>query len=259
MWTRKSFLVAAVLFVMLCVTVGSIHGAPAQPTTTHILSPEADVYVRDDQPTTTSNTNRLALKASVPDGSTCSPQMISYLKFDLGDVLAGETVSVANLVLSVENADLTGSITMAIKASDTTDWLESGTAGDPKLPTWNNPLALGATVYATAQSAASGTITFTSSELASYLNGKKGGLVTLAIVPQLPCTGFNPFQNFRSKEYSSGVATPTLTINPSTAISLSTFRAADPATNWPLIVGLGALAAVVIGGLAVARRRAARG
>jgi hypothetical protein len=44
-----------------------------------------------------------------------------------------------------------------------------------------------------------------------------------------------------------------------TAVTLRTFRAADPAVNWPLIVGLGALAAVVIGGLAVSRRRAARG
>jgi hypothetical protein len=42
-----------------------------------------------------------------------------------------------------------------------------------------------------------------------------------------------------------------------TAVTLSTFQAADPAVNWPLIAGLGALAAVVIGGLAVTRRRAA--
>jgi hypothetical protein len=40
---------------------------------------------------------------------------------------------------------------------------------------------------------------------------------------------------------------------------MSTFRSADPAVNWPLITGLGALAAVVIGGLAVSRKRAARG
>ena len=39
------------------------------------------------------------------------------------------------------------------------------------------------------------------------------------------------------------------------AVKMSTFRAADPAVNWPLVAGLGALAAAVIGGLAVARRR----
>lgn len=40
------------------------------------------------------------------------------------------------------------------------------------------------------------------------------------------------------------------------AVNMSTFRSADSAVNWPLIAGLGALAAAVIGGLAVARRRA---
>jgi hypothetical protein len=43
------------------------------------------------------------------------------------------------------------------------------------------------------------------------------------------------------------------------AVTMSTFRAVDPAVNWPLTVGLGALAAIVVGGLAVSRRRAARG
>lgn len=43
-----------------------------------------------------------------------------------------------------------------------------------------------------------------------------------------------------------------------TAVTMSTFRAADPAVNWPLIVGAGVLALAVLGGLAVTRRRAVR-
>ena len=50
---------------------------------------------------------------------------------------------------------------------------------------------------------------------------------------------------------------PSLALQATTAVTMSTFRSADPAVNWPLIAGLGALAAVVIGGLAVSRRRAA--
>ena len=50
---------------------------------------------------------------------------------------------------------------------------------------------------------------------------------------------------------------PNLNIATPTAVTMSTFHAADPAVNWPLIAGVGALAAVLIGGLAVARRRAA--
>ena len=53
------------------------------------------------------------------------------------------------------------------------------------------------------------------------------------------------------------VTQPQLTVSSTpTAVTMSTFRAADPAVNWPLIVGLGALATVLIGGLAVSRRRA---
>jgi hypothetical protein len=48
-----------------------------------------------------------------------------------------------------------------------------------------------------------------------------------------------------------------LGVSAPTAVTMSTFRATDPALNWPLIAGLGALFAVVVGGLAVARKRAA--
>lgn len=41
-----------------------------------------------------------------------------------------------------------------------------------------------------------------------------------------------------------------------TAVTMSTFRSADPTVNWPLIVGVGALVAAVIAGLVVFRRRA---
>ena len=49
---------------------------------------------------------------------------------------------------------------------------------------------------------------------------------------------------------------PALNIATPTAVTMSTFRAADPAVNWPLIAGVGALAALTAGGVLFYRKRA---
>jgi len=66
-----------------------------------------------------------------------------------------------------------------------------------------------------------------------------------------------PTSNIVALSSRTGSTSPALTVESPTAVTMSTFRSADPAFNWPLIAGLGALAAVVIGGLAVTRKRAA--
>ena len=85
-------------------------------------------------------------------------------------------------------------------------------------------------------------------------------VVTLAMSFSANCNSNNSQMNFFSQEYSVDTTfRPVLDIKATTtAVTLSTFRPADPTVNWPLIVGLGALAAVAIGGLTVTRRRAAR-
>ncbi len=95
----------------------------------------------------------------------------------------------------------------------------------------------------------------------TFLNGRKGGLATLAITSDvsLGCgSDATLYQYLRSKDQTDGPKPQlNLTTEVSTAVTMSTFRSADPAVNWPLIAGLGVLAAVVIGGLAVTRKRAA--
>jgi hypothetical protein len=63
----------------------------------------------------------------------------------------------------------------------------------------------------------------------------------------VPLNGSNQISGCHSEEASP------------TAVTLSGFTTGHATPGWPLIVGLGALAAVVAGGLAVSRRRAARG
>jgi hypothetical protein len=85
-------------------------------------------------------------------------------------------------------------------------------------------------------------------------------IVTLAMSFSANCNPSNSQITLFHQEYTVDPSfRPVLDIKASapTAVTMSTFRATDPAVNWPLIAGLGALAAVVIGGLAVARRRAA--
>ena len=147
----RAFLGVGILLAVMSMIVGGIQAAPAEPAGTYVPPTIAYVYVRDDQGTTTANTDRLAVKASVdPSGSVCTAQMISYLKFDLGAAAIPSDQKISGAT-GFDCEAMDPSITIAIKASDTTDWLESGTAGDPKLPTWNSPLVLGPTVYATAR------------------------------------------------------------------------------------------------------------
>jgi hypothetical protein len=63
----------------------------------------------------------------------------------------------------------------------------------------------------------------------------------------VPLNGSNQISGCHSEETSP------------TVVSLSDFTTSRATPGWPLIVGLGALAAVVVGGMAVSRRRAARG
>jgi LPXTG-motif cell wall-anchored protein len=51
---------------------------------------------------------------------------------------------------------------------------------------------------------------------------------------------------------------PHMTISAPSAVALSTFQATDSAVNWPLIAGLAALAALLVGVLVYRRRAIAR-
>ena len=111
----------------------------------------------------------------------------------------------------------------------------------------------------------------TSSALASYISsqavitdGKASFALLLTSCPN-DASGLGLTLQFKDHKGTSGGipgvsdlgTAPFLAIWNPTNVTLSTFRAPDPAVNWPLIIGLGALAAVVTGGLAVTRRRAA--
>jgi hypothetical protein len=255
------WLIVGIIAVLLLAgaAVGSQVGVAA-PAATLNLTPTDDASVRLTTPDGSYNSGLLTVTADGPPAAQCTPNRVAYLRFDLSTIPSGDTVDSAVLALAAQ-ASL-GSLTMAVEGSTNTAWSEDG-VGQPAL-TWNNKPALGSPL-ASAPSAASGSVSFSGTGLTDFIAANKGNLVTLAITSvgndatNYPCGGDpQPYQYFYSKENTAQAAAPTLTINSTpTALTLSTLHAAGPTVNWPLIVGLGVLALVVIVGLAVSRRRAA--
>jgi len=189
----------------------------------------------------------------------CSPTRATYLGWSLVGVNA-ELTSASELTLFVNNAQSTNSGSVALYEVSDDTWSETTVTG-------NSAPALGSLITSVPiPTTTGGMITFTGNSLADWLNKNTsyvGGNDTVAgndlvsfAVQVTGCTGFSNPARFDSKDKVGGTAPTLILFNP-TAVTLSTFHSTAPSLNWPLIAGLGALAAVVIGGLAVTRRRAA--
>ena len=259
MKNRIQQLVGIVFVLLLCGVVTGAQTSVAAPTGTHNLVPTDDAYIGSDTgPTgdgTAFNGVTLRVYGDVLPGGGCSPNRVSYLLFDLSGITPSEKIESATLTLAVNSgAPQDGStMTMAVEGTTNVAWSEDG-VGQPVLHWVNNRPTLG-TPLASKPMVVSGSIEFSDALLTKFLDDNKGHSVTLGITP-VACAGNQPAQWFHSKENTSGAAVPTLSINPTTAVTLRTFRSADPAVNWPLIAGLGALVALVAGGILFYRKRA---
>jgi len=152
---------------------------------------------------------------------------------------------------------------MNLYGSTVTGWTE----GNNHLTWAERPIPVAGWVDLKATSdlvAAAGDVTFnTTADFVNFLNQQlavAGKHATLAIASTAGNGGtYNyAYQYMASKDNTTSQPLPKLilTTAPANAVNLSTFRSADPAVNWPLIVGLGALAALVIVGVMVSRKRA---
>jgi hypothetical protein len=216
----------------------------------------ADAVVVKSTPTTNYGALvELGVSASTPTGGVCGGAAESYLRFNLNGLapITSAKLTVQALGLSIPAG---GAMTMRLwgaSAVDANGWAES-------VITWNTKPTLDRDLNTTANVASSGSIVFnSSSEFVQYLNDRRGtpdATATIAIIMNT-CTGTAIEQRLGSGNNATIALRPILDINNPTAVTMSTFRSADPAVNWPLIAGLGALAAAVIGGLAVNRKRAA--
>jgi hypothetical protein len=211
----------------------------------------------------------LNVQSSGSGGGVCAVVNETFLKFDLSAV-QGEVSSLINPsrleLTSVFGNGLSATGSLELWSTDSNDgqddWLQTAL-------THNNKPSADRLLATVSLPVANGTVSFLDARLNTYLNEQTswtgggdtvpGNNVASFLIRINGCTLTSQVFFAEGSPVSTYGTGPRLVLYNPTAITLRTFRAADPAVNWPLIVGLGALAAVVVGGLAVSRRRAARG
>ena len=249
---KHHFALAIAVVVILLVSMTAVYAAPSNP---------ADAYTGTGTSASTSfgTTDPANLEINSGGLGVCNPTRTTYLSWSLAGVNS-ELTSTSELTLFVNNAQSTNTGSVALYEVSDDTWNETTVTGNPAP-------ALGSLITSVPMpTTTGGTITFTGSSLAVWLNKNTsyvGGNDTVAgndlvsfAVQITGCSGFSNPVRFDSKDKVGGTAPALVLFNP-TAVTLSTFHSTSPSLNWPLIAGLGALATVVIGGLAVTRRRAA--
>ena len=201
-------------------------------------------------------------------GGTCSPVYVGYIAWDL----TSETATWQSASLNLFAYSATGggpSYTFTLYPANNDTWSEGG-GSDPGYDS-NTVLATATADLSGASSSNMLPIAFASDELGSYFLNKKGGQASIAVVMTDGCGQVSGDVKIEDREGSGGSA-PTSANEPDlvfytgpvvngspTAVEVSAFKAESnsqsPYTNWPLIAGLFALAAVVVIGIGYGVRR----
>ena len=247
---RRKFTVGMLVLLLMVLSIPL--AASSAPDDTIPLSPTDD-YTMNTANNVPGGANGANLGVIGQVVTACSATQESFLKFNLTS--ATTPITAAELRLRSNFSSATGTLTMGLFTSSNESWAQD--AGF----TWAaRPTRVEGTALATATKTAAGSdVVFSSDALRAALEtqrttGADPKLVTL-VVTVIDCTGTTT-QAMDSINKSGGVpAVLTLTTQP-TAVTMSTFQAADPAVNWPLIAGLGALVALAAGGILFYRKRA---
>lgn len=207
--------------------------------------------------------NPTAPNLAIQDSTgACNDAYISYIQFDASNILA---VSSASLKFTVGGTPggLNNSPTLTLYG--VTDFNPATLNGTnyPRTATGEliQNMVIPSTTAANAQFTFGGSDTGLANYIQAQANGATPQTVTLALSFSANC--FNQTSiSFYSQEGGTQAQDPTLTIvgtrKDPTAVAMTDFSAAsDSKATWPLYAGLGALALIVVGGVAVSRRRTA--
>jgi len=246
--------------LLMLVTAGVANAIPrAEPNTNTVLVPVADVYV--DKANSGTNFNGYALDiaySSSAGGNT--PSKVVFLKVDLSSV--GFPIQSAKLSMYALGGSCGAPAAVNIGIFPVTDntWTETGL-------TWPGPTASGGVLTTLTTTTTPGRQeTGFDTTLGAWLESQRtGGVATLRL--EITTVGNYDFLFDDREQTGKGVGCavspldttqPQLTVSSTpNAVTLTTFGAADPTVNWPLIVGLGALALFIAAGVVIYRRRAA--
>jgi hypothetical protein len=195
----------------------------------------------------------------------CVPTSTAYIKWDISaiasDPTPNKTIGSAVLAFTVNYASGAYPIVISLYKAGNDSWTEGDTNGTHH-PGVIEPLLTAVTVNS-APTAGTVVVFPSTAELASYLN-------SVSVVNAPPGNGLASFAmritscgtgqariDFRSLQHTTVLSRPNLELLNPNAVTLTTFHAATPAPNWPLIAA-GLLVAALLAGVAVYRWRLSR-
>jgi hypothetical protein len=222
--------IAITLALLLAVTTASRVKAVGP------ILPIADTYINinDADPTNVGAEAYMLLSASNTNAG-CVPATYLWFRFDVPN--PDVTIDYAELAVPFENLGGAASLDMQLLSSPVTNWVENG----PNGITWTSQPALDAQVLASAASVPPGAdARFISSDLANYLEGKRGQVVTLVVRANCAgSVGTSANRVIRTREHASGSGVElTLRNGGPNSVRLISFASPDSPTFPSVWVGL---------------------
>lgn len=233
----------ALVVVLLVTTVGVASAA--------FTGPYVDTWVTVGG-TNNPSGNTLYVQDSL---SSCNDTQITYFQFSAQDI---QTVSGATLVLTAASTQIGLGSSPQLSIYGVADFEPASLTGS------NAPLTTGVTAIQTI-GVPSGTVvgnkfTFGGADpgLRNYIQSQAGGTVSLALSFSSACDGNNSQMNFYSQRYNTDTSRrPQLTVEGTKPNAVNLTETSAERVAWPLYVGLGALAVIVLGGVFLSRRKTA--
>ena len=253
---RKFFISFAVAFSALFIVVGILFAG-----TYRSPSKDTSCYVNYGNQCY----DNYGIQAEASDNGTgqCVPTVVGYVGWDL----SSESRSWSSAALTLTAYSVTGGtppFTFALFSPSDHDWTEDGVA----------PGYVGSAIVTTTVSSLSAgeSVVFTSDDLGSHFSALKGHNASLAVVLTDGCGSHSANIAFEDLEGSGGLHAPTSVkeadlvfwtgavdpnTNDPTAVDVASVKANtdSPSSNWPVIVGLVALFALVVAGVGFGVRR----
>jgi len=251
--------VIAVVIALLFVSaiLAGTYRSPNKDTTCGVTADDSNCYNKSGIYVETSGN---------PDSGACdAPRYVGYIGWDLSS--ESGTWEGASLKLFAYDTSGGGpTYEFSLYPANNDSWTETGTN-----PGYDNTtlLAKASADLSSASKTNMVPIEFVSNELGTYFLNKKGGEATIAVVMTGGCS-LNASVWFEDADGTGGSA-PTSANEPDlvfwsgdvvngtpTAVEVTSFKAetnSDGSTNWPMLAGLFALAAVVIAGVGYSVRR----
>lgn len=262
---KRLVVVAIAILLVSCSAISGVSAAPLAP---GVANQDTYVSLGDSG----SNFDGQYLKVGTSPGacsSTGSQSETSFLRWDMQSAI-GQNVTSAQMTFSILLNLAAGATQLTLYRVADDGWGASTLTYDYPTAGAGGP-ALGTAIQTIDVPAGyTGLVTFgaaspTSSDLATYVkgqlvqgDGKASFALRVTNCPDAADQALGVTILLNDSEHNDPVGSaPNLTTQTTTAVTLRTLHAFDSAVNWPLIFGLGVVALVVIGGLAMARRRAA--